>query len=616
MMIRILIVHIFIFCKILGVEVVIPTKDLKYGENRLYKGYNDYQSHTQVYDESKTTPKYSSFIASQDTPCNICSQYDFIFDSPVGSLGSVYNFTAVFLNPIMSIATITARGYDNITGKCSVMKIKNDSPCEVGLGLIDDLNLSGEIDINHFIQLDLSDFVNTVGMEIQITINSIQINEFFQVFGSDEEGVIGTLLYTSSMDTNYMIVSPKFPFYRYFSVKAAINDFSNVLIYSLQTKCSPTTLPPTEASTRQPSTLPSIIEVIGFQNHSDYATGPDASHLATGDFNKDGVADIVNNNSGNSTISLLLGNGDGTFQHRVDYKTDVFPSIVVAADVNNDEKMDVVTLCSTSFNILLGNGDGSLQSAILIPITAEFPNENGEALAVADFNNDGNLDAVVSTFCVSNCSITSTKRLIMYLGTGTGDFEPFTNFVFEGASFITAADFNSDGNMDIVTIHFNFTTFVPNVNVRLGNGDGSFGEPIVNLAGGDEGIFSPTAADYNGDGIVDIAVVDFGGVDIFLGRGDGTFAPSINSYAPEVHTTMSAVDINNDGVIDIVAGGYFSKETVTVLLGQGNGKFIQNSVLVTRNVPRWVVTADFNGDGLADIATCNYDDSISILLQI
>jgi len=140
----------------------------------------------------------------------------------------------------------------------------------------------------------------------------------------------------------------------------------------------------------------------------EYPTGPTPDAVTVGDFNGDGPLDLVTASGTyltNNTVSVLLGNGDGTFQPNVDYITGTAPSFAALGDFNGDGRVDmaVVNATSNTVSILLGNGDGAFQPRI------DFPAPIGaNGIAAGDFNGDGRLDLVVADFS-SSCSLRSTS---------------------------------------------------------------------------------------------------------------------------------------------------------------------------------------------------------------
>ncbi|MGO9273506.1 MAG: beta strand repeat-containing protein [Terriglobia bacterium] len=346
--------------------------------------------------------------------------------------------------------------------------------------------------------------------------------------------------------------------------------------------------------------------------------GSNLYSVAVGDFNGDGKLDLAVANYFSSTLTILLGNGDGTFTPTGQFlSTGANPRSVAVGDFNGDGKLDlaVANQFSNTVTILLGDGAGIFTPTSVSPTTDVEP----YSVVTGDFNGDGNLDLAVANNCGKDPSCTSIVGTVtILLGDGTGNFTPTAVSPATGGNprSVVVGDFNGDGKLDLAVANYYNSTLT----ILLGDGTGNFTPTSVSPATGLDP-FSVTAGDFNGDGKLDLAVANqFGDtLTILLGDGTGNFTPtSVSPTTGSEPVAVVAGDFNGDGKLDLAVAGSNSNR-LTILLGDGAGNFTPTSQVspTTGSQPVGLAVADFNGDGRLDLAVANLgSETVSILLQV
>ena len=289
------------------------------------------------------------------------------------------------------------------------------------------------------------------------------------------------------------------------------------------------------------------------------AFGPAVSHsvggagwapvsVATGDFNRDGRLDLVTANQNDHSVSILLGNGDGTFAAATRFGVGQGPFSVAVADLNGDGILDLVTANSNSNNlsILLGVSSGSFSVATsVIPPGAGVP----IAVAAADMNGDGVMDLVVAR----------QQSVSVLLGVGNGTFtSPASASPFANVTGVAVADFDGDGKLDVAS-----AVGPSSAIVQLGSGNGLLGAPVATIPVG-SGPRAIAAGDFNGDAIADLATADLVSATASVALNTTPFAIGAMAWGDNVvgsvgdGTTVirgSPVGVANLGAIKAIAAG-------------------------------------------------------------
>ena len=380
-----------------------------------------------------------------------------------------------------------------------------------------------------------------------------------------------------------------------------------------------------------------------FQNVRYSAAGTDPNGIAVGDFNQDGRDDIAVTNSRTNQVSILLSNGDGTFQPPVPYSVGNNPTAAIVSNFTKSGHRDLAVADSgnsqgagAGLSVLLGNGDGTFGKANTMPVglapvalaAAEFRGDSvqdlavvgpgtfpgglgdssikvllgngdgtfqtpvgylaaafGASLAVGNFHNNGNLDiAVLDRGTVS-----------VLAGIGDGTFVSAESIASNlGPHAVAVGDLNRDGNLDFVAANFE------SVSVYLGNGDGTFQPPATIPLRSSVG--SVALADLRHKGILDLVVIDGFGIEVLLGNGNGTFqAPVTYTVAANFPAHVEIADVNNDGFPDLIALG--TRGMVNVWLNNGDGTFGTPSTVTLpgNESPTALAVGDFHHTGFLDI---------------
>lgn len=322
-------------------------------------------------------------------------------------------------------------------------------------------------------------------------------------------------------------------------------------------------------------------------------TGVSPIGAASGDFDGDGNLDLVSSNTFDGTLSVVLGNGDGTFSAKRDYAVAAQLWTVTVGDLNGDGNQDVITGSWQGIYVLYGAGDGTFSRPKALPSSA-----GATDLAVGDADQDGRADVFVVTD-----SDPSAVELIV--GAPGGPYTTTIGSIDYGSS-LAVADVNGDGHQDAVA-----TSVFGGVTVFLG--DGQFGFSLAGTFAAGAFPQAVAAGDLNNDGNPDLAVADSDfdsdTIEVLLGNGDGTFGAPTSFSAGYSQQDVAVRDIDRDGQLDLIVssqGGTAEHAPgLAVLRGDGTGSFTQAMFVSTPSPLHGLVVRDLNHDGASDFAAAD-----------
>ena len=367
--------------------------------------------------------------------------------------------------------------------------------------------------------------------------------------------------------------------------------------------------------------------------NSPVAVGNKPQSVVAGDFNGDGFIDLAVLNASDKNISILTGDGTGKFTASATYATGAGPVALVVADFDGDGNLDlavanygdpgnptgtpVIPPTNPSVSILLGNGDGTFNpppshtASLSYPVTP-LTIASLTSLAVGDFNEDGIPDLAVAG------SPATGGAVVILKGDGNGGFTDVTTSgiaVGNAPSSIAVGDFNGDGNLDFAVTNKNDNS----VSVMRGDGSGTtFTASSFTITNG----ATPTAiiaVDLNADGHLDLVIAESSKnrIDIYKGSTTtpGTFTLQGTAATGNAPMSIVAGDFNADGKVDLAVANSNSA-TASVLLGNGDLTFQAQATSTVGSNPISITTGDFNGDGSFDLAVANNNSkNVSILLN-
>jgi uncharacterized protein (TIGR03437 family) len=356
---------------------------------------------------------------------------------------------------------------------------------------------------------------------------------------------------------------------------------------------------------------------------------------ATGDFNGDGKLDLAVGNAASSSISILLGNGDGSFHAGTiaSVPGNCLVTAVTAGDFTGDGKLDLLAVCGfqTTIWVLPGLGNGQFGPGVSTQLPqlalVGFAEATFQGLAVADFNGDGKLDIAIA---LSNSDL-SNPNLEVMLGKGNGTFQSPSTVLSTGfPANVVAADMNGDGKPDLVVAVSNTPSGPSVLLILAGDGKGGFQQLKSYTLPAEALVGSTAVVDVNRDGIPDVVVAGANltnsgnptsTVTVFAGKGDGTLVQGFSATESNLVLALVAADFRGTGTADLVEIVASSLQSNGILglsarSGNGDGTFqLPVSLPIPGGVVPWwfgMLSVDWNGDGLPDVAFLSLPSVLSL----
>jgi len=349
--------------------------------------------------------------------------------------------------------------------------------------------------------------------------------------------------------------------------------------------------------------------------------GRSPGSVEAADFNNDKFIDLAVTSETDSSVTILLGNGKGSFKEAKGspFFAGPLPNDIAIKDFNKDGYPDLAFANHENkfLTVLLGNGKGSFIAAPKSPFPVKgIPHTHG--IATGDFNRDGRADLVTDSWGNDQVEVLFGDSVELFKTPGV-----FYKVGKRPYQRVRVADINQDGADDILTTN----TEGNNVTVLLADGRGGFDEGPGSPYPCGDAPFGIALGDINADGKPDLAIINSpgsmaegkgkNGLSILLGAGKGRFTTMKGSpyEAGKIPNRVAIGDIDGDGVNDIITSDNDSNKIYLFLMNK-NGTVLLQSPIAVGNHPKGIAIADLNFDGNADIVVCNQlDDDISIIIS-
>ena len=351
-----------------------------------------------------------------------------------------------------------------------------------------------------------------------------------------------------------------------------------------------------------------------FINQRSYSTGSAlySVSVAIGDFNNNNRSDLVVANSGTDNLQIFFTSNNGKFGTPMSYSLDEnsHPQCVITCDVNEDDHPDIISVNSQidSISVIMTYGNNTFAKQL---IYSTGDNSHPSSIVAGYFNNDHRLDLAVTN--------TGTYQIGIFFGYNYASFDDQLTYSTIGDRIpykMVVNDFNNDHYLDVAVLFPNNANF----GILFGHGDGNFSDMITYPTEPDFNLLGIAAKDINNDMNIDIILSNAwlnGNIYVFLGYGNGSFAPMV-TYALQNNsgpTDIVVDDFNNDQRLDIIVINYVAS-SIGVFLGHGDGTFssVMTSFIRDKFFPRSIAVGYFNNDSYLDVAILSTQSSSVAIL--